>query len=79
MNEHFVLAYVNDKKRVFTLTARKRSSNLPKVTLQTKNFGYRAVVMAIRLEKHTADTMKEAIRLAYESAGYVYQTRPQLP
>jgi hypothetical protein len=79
MREHFVMAYVNHASRRFTLTARKRTARLRGVTLQTKHLGYRALVIAHRLDKATAETMKRAVRSAYELAGYVYQTRSPLP
>jgi hypothetical protein len=75
MNEHFVIAYVNDAKRTFTLTARKLGARLPEVMLQTERLGYRPVVVATQLDKPVADEMKSAIRSAYEGAGYTYQSR----
>jgi hypothetical protein len=76
--EHLVMAYVNDALRTFTLTARKRAARLCEVTRQTKQSGYRPVVIAHRLDVATANAMKMAVKAAYELAGYTYQRRKPL-
>lgn len=79
MGNHLVLVYVHDASKSFTATARMRSARLRGVILQTKGWGYRAIVIATNLDKATADAMKRSLCEAYKQAGYVYRTRPPLP
>jgi hypothetical protein len=79
MNDHFVVAYVNDVVKQFSITARTRAARLSEVTLQSKRSGYRSVVIALHLDKATADAMKQSVRSAYQIAGYTYKARKALP
>lgn len=79
MGSHFVVVYVHDASKSFTATARMRRARLDGVTLQTKGWGYRALVIATHLDKATADAMKQSLCDAYKQSGYTYRTRPPLP
>ena len=79
MSTHFVVAYVNDGKKCFTLTARKREARLSEVDAQSSAAGYRHVLVASGLSKAAAEARKQVERAIYESRSYTYKTRSQLP
>tara|TARA_R100001039_G_scaffold33110_1_gene26473 strand:- start:411 stop:650 length:240 start_codon:yes stop_codon:yes gene_type:complete len=79
MGAHYVIVFVNDAKRTFNTTARKKSARLKQVVRQCRGLGYRKVVMADRLDKNTADAMKASIDTTYKAASYRYEARPPLP
>jgi hypothetical protein len=59
----------------FSITARKRSSELDPVTKYMKDLGYKEVPIASGLNKLDAEDLKKRTRKEYEDKGYVYQTR----
>ena len=78
MNNHYVMLYLNRISTEFTITARKKSARLPQVTRQAKQLGYTPILLAHRLSKTSAESMKRTISSAYTSAGYTCNTRPAL-
>ncbi|ROZ78871.1 hypothetical protein [Ramlibacter sp. WS9] len=78
MNDHYVMLYLNQASTEFTITARKKSARLPQVTRQAKLLGYKPILLAHRLTKVSAESMKRMICSAYANAGYTYNTRPPL-
>ncbi|PHR01765.1 MAG: hypothetical protein COB32_09910 [Halomonas sp.] len=79
MGTHSVVAFVNDKNRTFTTTARmEKGSHLNGVIKQSEDDGYRTIVVAAGLEKTVANALKDAINHAYAGAGYGYEPREAL-
>lgn len=72
-----VVVYVNHADRMFSITARMTSARLPEVGEQMEGEGFEPIVLA-HLPKEEAEAFKDAVRAAYEAAGYEYQTRSPL-
>ena len=62
----------------FTVTARMERARLPGVDAQMAGEGYTRRVIAERLDKEQAETLRDKVRDEWTAKGYAYQTRPQL-
>ena len=74
---HWVVLYLDHGNRRFSITARKAESRLPGVNRQMDATGYKVLGLP-RLAEGAAGAFRDAVRAAYEAAGYEYQTRPPL-
>lgn len=78
MQAHFLIAYVDHGKRLFSLTARKAAARLPEVDEQMEALRFDRVVIAQHLDKAVAETMRHAVHAAYVGAGYRHEPRASL-
>lgn len=78
MPAHFLIAYVDHGKRLFSLTARKADARLPEVDEQMAGLGFDRIAIAEGLDKPTAEAMKHALHAAYVGAGYRHEPRASL-
>jgi hypothetical protein len=78
MNRHYVMLYLKHASREFTITARMKTARLPQVTRQARKLGYTPLLLAHRLSKASAESLKRQVAAAYMNAGYTYCTRPAL-
>ncbi len=71
---HCVVVYTFHKKKRFSITSTDASGErIKRKNKSMKNEGWDVQLLATGLEPDAADTMKTAIRKAYEQAGYKYQ------
>ena len=75
MGEHFVVIYVDEKARQFTITARMQRARLKVVDEWADRQRYRRIELAKGLDKSQAERLRDRTRSEYEGRGYTYQTR----
>ena len=72
--QHAVIVYTFHKTKRFHLTATEANGDRAKrKNAKMKKEGWEVLLVATGLEKDVANSMKNAIRAAYEQSGYKYQ------
>jgi hypothetical protein len=74
--EYVAAAYVKKRSMEYTTTARKEEgANLPVVDEQTEAGGYECVFRKPKLDKQTANLLKEVANDILDAVGYTYKGR----
>lgn len=75
---HKVVLYFDDELKQFTVAARMERARLPGVDEQMAGHGFTRRVIAERLGKEQAETLRDQVRDEWTAKGYAYQTRDPL-
>ena len=75
MGEHFVVVYVHEKSRRFTITARMVRANMAVVDEWAAQRSYARIELASGLDKVQAAALRDQTWADYEARGYTYQER----